>query len=98
MSRLCSSTSAESVINYQLNTVRAVDANSHGAAAGHRVSGAMGAMREWLNCKPIRAYEVKIKSARQSLFPLCFWTIRRCEAFARRFDRKEPAGPTPPDV
>jgi hypothetical protein len=61
-------------------------------------SAAMAAIREWLDCnryEPTKfTYDQEDEAVVLSVFP----NDQEGEAFAGRFDQKEPAGPTPPVV
>jgi hypothetical protein len=62
-------------------------------------SAAMGAMREWLDCNRYEPTKFKYDQDSEAVIvSVVFLHDQEGEAFARRFDGKEPAGPTPPDV
>jgi hypothetical protein len=62
-------------------------------------SAAMAAMREWLDCNRYEPTKFKYDQDSEAVIvAVVFLDDQEGEAFARRFDGKEPARPTPPDV
>ena len=57
-------------------------------------SAAMGAMREWLDCNRYEPTKFKYDQDSEAVI----LDDQEGEAFARRFDRKEPPGSTPRGV
>jgi hypothetical protein len=101
ISRFPSSRWAEIVINCQPNTAsgRALMRTVTVRLPGARFSAAMAAMREWLDSNRYEPMKFKYDQDDEDVVvSVEFPNDQEGEAFAGRFNRKEPAGPTLPGL